>query len=117
MTNGVQCRLSLRESAALSRSESRQSSHVSKRRCQQFLLLDRMAAFRAGGGTGGAGAADAGEGEAVEQPLAQVDAEEPPGAHVLRLFLHPVDRCSVGVVGQSLAEQVARQWIELLDTQ
>src|SRR5688572_28181290 len=64
--------------------------HIPKRRREQFLLLDRMAAFRARGGAGGAGAADAREGETVKEPLAQVYAQKTPGPHVLRLFLNPV---------------------------
>ena len=74
---------------------SRECSAVPERGQQQLFLLQPVAAGRAGGGAGGALAVDAGQRQAVEEPVAEVAAQEPPGAHVLRLFLHPKHRRAV----------------------
>src|SRR5687767_3753561 len=77
-------------------------SHVPKRRRQQLLLLQRVAALAAGRGTGGTGPMNAGEWEAIEHPLAKMYTQESPRPLILRLLLHPVHRRAVGIVCQCL---------------
>src|SRR5262249_6261054 len=77
----------------------RKGGSFSQRLRQNLFLLDLVAAGAAGGGAGGALAADAGEGEAIEQLLAEMNFQEPPGAHVLGLFLDPEDRRAGRIIG------------------
>ena len=59
--------------------------------------------------------ADTGERKAVEQFVAKVDPEKPPGSHVLRLLLHPDGGRADRVLAERRLEGTARQRIKLLD--
>ncbi len=83
---------------------------ISSSFCSIWWLLAEPVA-----GLGDAAAIDARERQPVEQLAAEAGQQEPPGAHVLRLFLHPVDRRAVGYGASAALQLVHRQRIELLD--
>ncbi len=79
----------------------------------RWLLAEPVAGARR------SAAIDARERQPIEQLAAEARQQKPPGAHVLRLFLHPVDGRAVAIAGQrrlaaarAAADRAARsaQW-------
>src|SRR5688572_9884770 len=66
-------------------------SRSPKRALHELLLFELVTAHGPGGRARGLRAAHAAQQETTEQHAAETGAEVSPRAHVLRLFLHPVD--------------------------
>ncbi len=81
----------------------------------QPLLFQLVRARRAGGRAGGFGPGDERERPASEQMFAEFLVQEPPGAHVLRLFLHPEHGNFIGVRIEDIFQHLVVQRIKLLD--
>src|SRR5215467_2296224 len=60
---------------------------------KQLLLLAPVAARRAMGGTCGARPAHNREGMLTKKPIPEYQVQITPGAHILRFFLYPINRC------------------------
>src|SRR5688572_20045983 len=82
-----------------------------------LLLLDLVASGGACGRACRGWAEEAGEGEPVEEPLAEAAADVGPRAHVLGLFLHPEDRGLGAESGEGCADHLFGQRVELLEPQ
>src|SRR5690348_11887230 len=83
----------------------------------QFLLLELVAARRAGGRAGRRAAREARERMAREQPVAEAHAQRAPRAHVLGFFLHPEDRRVGPVLLEQGLQVLLAERVELLEPQ
>src|SRR5437868_1015372 len=80
-------------------------------------LLAFMTGVRTSRGRGCRWTRDAGERKTSEQPLAKIRQQVPPGAHVVRLFLDPENRCAISIRRERRGEMFVAQRIQLLHAQ